>query len=182
MQEQENKKIESKMRKKYDEEREDERIHKQLRELQDQFMREENNVKAPQVRHSYGQNKEASLLQDEAGSKQEQQRQLSNERPIINTGVHQSQQQYASPPKKMISPPPPIVRLSNQNGQPMAIVSRNSLTHNGSQDSLGLLNDRTPPPRRQQQESALSNNYHTNSQHQLPPPLTFTNQKPVALT
>jgi|LauGreDrversion4_2_1035121.scaffolds.fasta_scaffold102869_3 hypothetical protein len=71
MQEQENKKIESKMRKKYDEEREDERIHKQLRELQDQFMREENNVKAPQVRHSYGQNKEASLLQDEAGSKQE---------------------------------------------------------------------------------------------------------------
>jgi len=71
MQEQENKKIESKMRKKYDEEREDERIHKQLRELQDQFMREENNFKAPQVRHSYGQNKEASLLQDEAGSKQE---------------------------------------------------------------------------------------------------------------
>jgi hypothetical protein len=35
MQEQESKKMESKMRKKYDEELEDERIHRQLRELQD---------------------------------------------------------------------------------------------------------------------------------------------------
>ena len=65
MQEQESKKMESKMRKKYDEEQEDERIHRQLRELQDQFIREENDSKPPQVRQSYAP-KEASPIHSEA--------------------------------------------------------------------------------------------------------------------
>lgn len=65
MQEQESKKMESKMRKKYDEEQEDERIHRQLRELQDQFIREENDTRPPQVRQSYAP-KEASPIQSEA--------------------------------------------------------------------------------------------------------------------
>ena len=69
MQEQEAKKMESKMRKKYDEEMDDQRIHRQLRELQDEFVRE--NLPRPQLRNSI-----------------EQQNKTSNQSPINNIDIN----------------------------------------------------------------------------------------------